>query len=197
MAALGLASVTAFEGLGKLGPLDGRRIAVTGAAGGVGSAALGVARAQGANVVAIVSRPEQADYVRSLGAAEVIASADVAKGALAGPALDGVLDNVAGGSFGSYVAALRPGATLSLVGAVGGSQVSFDAYRLLDVTLTGYASELLDGPNLRRAVGAIGAWLRRGALVPPARTLFPRREAAAAHEALERHGVRGRVLLVR
>jgi NADPH-dependent curcumin reductase CurA len=39
MAALGLASVTAFEGLRRIGNLKNTRIAVTGAAGGVGSAA--------------------------------------------------------------------------------------------------------------------------------------------------------------
>jgi hypothetical protein len=42
----------------------------------------------------------------------------------------------------------------------------------------------------------ICGWLRAGALAPPSRTLFPLAEAAAAHEALERHGVSGRVLLV-
>src|SRR5260221_7055155 len=44
IAALGLAGVTAFEGLRKLGTLQGRRIAITGAAGGVGSAAVGIAK---------------------------------------------------------------------------------------------------------------------------------------------------------
>jgi NADPH:quinone reductase len=196
MAALGLASVTAFEGLRKLGTLGGRRIAVTGAAGGVGSAAIGIAKAQGAEVVGVISRPEQADYVRSLGAADTIVGREVAAGALGEETLDGILDAVAGASFGAYVAALRPGGALSLIGAVGGGQVSFDAYRLLEVTLTGYSSESLDGPGLRQAIAAIGDWLRRGVLAPPARTLFKLREAAAAHENLEHHAVHGRVLLV-
>jgi len=65
MAALGLGSVTAFEGLRKIGDLKDRRIAVTGAAGGVGSAAVAIARALGAEVIGIVSRPEHAEYVRS------------------------------------------------------------------------------------------------------------------------------------
>jgi len=196
MAALGLASVTAFEGLRKLGPLDGRRIAVTGAAGGVGSAAVAIANAQGAKVFGVISRPEQADYVHSLGATEVFISEDVANGALGADAIDGLLDTVAGRTFGSFVTALRPGALLSLVGAVGGSHVSFDAYRLLEVTLTGYSSENLDGPSLRHAIGAIGEWLRRGTLAPPARTVLPLSEADSAHARLENHAVRGRVLLV-
>jgi NADPH2:quinone reductase len=82
MAALGLASVTAFEALHKIGDLSNRRIAVTGAAGGVGSAAVAIANAQGAEVVEIISRSEQAEYVRSLGASTTINSQEVTAGAL-------------------------------------------------------------------------------------------------------------------
>lgn len=196
MAALGLASVTAFVGLQKIGYLANRRIAVTGAAGGVGSAGVAIARALGAEVIGIVSRAQHADHVRSLGAVETLTAQDIANGALGPETIDGLLDSVAGEAFGTYVAALRPGGVLSLVGAVAGSDVAFDAYRLVEVTLTGYSTENLDGPSLRQAVGAISDWLRRGAIVAPSRTLFPLREAAAAHSALEQHRVHGRVLLV-
>lgn len=195
LAALGLAAVTAHEGLAKLGPLAGRRIAVTGAAGGVGSAAVALARAEGAEVVAIVSRPHQADYVRSLGAAEVFWSEEVVQGALGASTLDGLLDTVAGTAFAATLAALRPGAVLSLVGAVAGSAIAFDAYELLRVTLTGYSSESLDGASLRRAVAAIVDLLWRGAITPPAVTLMPLSAAAEAHDRLERHLAHGRVLL--
>ena len=196
MAALGLAGVTAFVGLQKIGELAGRRIAVTGAAGGVGSAAVAIAKAQGAEVIGIISRAQHADYVRSLGAAETMTAQDIAAGALASESIDGLLDSVAGTAFGSYVNALRPGGVLSLVGAVGGSDVSFDAFRLVEVTLTGYSTEDLDGPALRHAVDAMAQWLTNGAITPPARTPFPLREAAAAHSALEQHRIQGRVLLV-
>ena len=119
MAALGLASVTAFEALRRIGDLNNRRIAVTGAAGGVGSAAVAIAKAQGAEVIGIISRSEQAEYVRSLGASTTINSQDVAAGALGPETVDGVLDTVAGKSFGAYVTALRPTGVLSLVGGRG------------------------------------------------------------------------------
>ena len=196
MAALGLASVTAFEGLRRLGDIESRRILVTGAAGGVGSAAVAIAKAQGAKVVGLLSTPKEEGYVRSLGASEIYTSAEAAAGSLQSESLDGVLDTVAGKSFGAYVNALRPGSALSLVGAVGGSEVTFDAYRLLEVTLTGYSSENLDGHSLRRAIKRISQWLIEGALRPPAVTSFPLSEAAAAHAALERREIRGRALLV-
>jgi NADPH:quinone reductase len=90
MAALGLASVTAFEALDKIGDLSNRRIAVTGAAGGVGSAAVAIAKAQGAEVMGIISRSEQTEYVRSLGASTTISSQDVTTGALGSETVDGV-----------------------------------------------------------------------------------------------------------
>jgi NADPH:quinone reductase len=196
MAALGLASVTAFEALQKIGVLNKRRVAVTGAAGGVGSAGVTIARALGADVIGIISRPDQAQYVRSLGASDALSALEIAAGALGSETIDGVLDTVAGKSFGAYVAALRPGGVLSLVGAVGGGDVSFDAYSLTQITLTGYASDTLDGAALRSAVGRLSEWVRRGTIQIPARSTFPLKEAAVAHAKLEAHLVSGRVLLV-
>ncbi|HMK79077.1 MAG TPA: zinc-binding alcohol dehydrogenase family protein [Xanthobacteraceae bacterium] len=196
LAALGLAAVTAYEGLRKLGAIEGRRVVVTGASGGVGSVAVAIAAARGAEVVGIVSRAERAPYVRSLGAQAVQTANDVERGALGEEGIDGVLDTVGGTLFAPCVNALRPGGTLSMVGAIGGGEVTFDAYRLLEVTLTGYSSESLDGASLRVAMNDICGWLRDGRIRPPAHTLFPLREAAQAHATLERRGVEGRLLLV-
>lgn len=198
MAAVGLVGVTAYEGLRRIGPLAGRRIVVTGAAGGVGSAATAIARDQAASVIAIVARPEQADYVRALGAdGVIITSRDDLTSSLKSESVDGVLDVVGGDLFGPCVAALRSGSTLSLVGAVGGSEVKFDAFELTrPVTLTGYSSENLDGEALRHAVAVLGELLLRGRIKAPARQIMTLAEAAQAHALLEQGGVTGRVLLV-
>jgi NADPH2:quinone reductase len=198
IAAIGLGGVTAYLGLRRIGALAGKRIVVTGAAGGVGSAATAIARAQGAIVTGVVSRAAQADYVRSLGAAEVIVAADVrCLPPLPGEGVDGVLDTVGGALFGTCVAALRRGGTLSLVGAVGGSDVRFDADDLLrPVTLTGYSTEELEGPALREAMAALIGWLVEGRLKPPVYRKMPLADAARAHSLLEGRGVSGRLLLV-
>jgi NADPH2:quinone reductase len=108
-----------------------------------------------------------------------------------------MLDAVGGDLFGPCVEALRRNGVLSLVGAVAGSDVRFDAWRLRrPVTLTGYSSETLDGAALRNAITALADWLVRGAIKPPVRTHFPLAQAARAHAMLERGGVTGRVLLV-
>jgi NADPH2:quinone reductase len=196
MAAVGLVGVTAFQGLNKLGALEGRRVLVTGAAGGVGSAAVSIARALGASVVGIVTRSEQAAYVRDLGADQVIVSARGKPAAIDAESVDGVLDAVGGPLFSACVNALRAGGALSLVGAVGGGDVQFDAWQLIrPVVLTGYSTEHLSGDDLRRSIERLSDWLKRGAIKPPDYQVMGLADAADAHALLEGGGVKGRILL--
>lgn len=197
MAAIGLVGVTAYEALRRIGVLSKKRIVVTGAAGGIGSAATAIAHAQGALVTGVILFPEQADYVRSLGADEVIVfSKDGIGAALGTERAHGVLDAVAGDLFAPCLAALVTGGTLSLVGAVGGSRVTIDAFELTRVTLTGYSSEMLNGGDLRVAVSRLAGWLSDGSIKPPSHQSLPLSRAAEAHAMLEQGRVAGRVLLV-
>lgn len=199
VAALGLAAVTALEGLRRLDLSAGARVAVHGAAGGVGSNAVALARRAGAQVVGVVARTDQAGYVRSLGAADVV---------VLGPkttltqqvgtrSLDAVLETLGAATFPDSVAALRRGGRLCLVGAVTGADLRLLAWDLLqDLHLTGYSSENLTGDALRDDVDEIVAALRAGALRLPEYRTLPLTEAAEAHRLLEAGGVRGRLLLV-
>lgn len=196
MAALGLVGVTAYEGLRRIGPLENKQVLVTGAAGGIGSAAVAIARAQGALVTGVISRPGQEEAVRALGAATVVISPKDSPPVLESASFDGVIDAVGGHLFGACVEALRPGGVLSLVGAVAGGDVKFDAWQLIrPVTLTGYSSETLNGDALRDGISALASWLIAGLVRPPHYTILPLAEAARAHELLEAHEVSGRVLL--
>jgi NADPH:quinone reductase len=191
-AALGLAAVTAHQGLAPLGELAGRRVAVVGAAGGVGSAACALAVARGATVTAI-ARPGSEAYLRALRVAHVVTDPS----ALAPRSLDGVLDCVAGPLFEPLVAALADGGRLSVVGAMAGDRVSFSVWELLrGIALTGYSSESLDGPALRAAIADVVALVRAGALAAPAYQTFELDRAAEAHARLEAGGVKGRLLLI-
>ncbi len=192
LAALGLAGVTAYGGLAKMGPLQGKTVVVTGAAGGVGSAAVGLAKAFGARVVAIAShKVDGADQTISARTGEQLSAA------LGERSADGVLDTVAGPLFHSLVKSLRRGGCLSVIGAVGGSEVSLDAYDLLlGISLTGYASEELDGARLRQATDVLMQAMRSAKLKPLPRTVLPLSEAARAHAMLEKRELQGRVVLV-
>lgn len=169
-AGIGLAGVTAYAGLKRLGILAGKTVLVTGARGGVGAVAILIARAGGANVVA---------HHRD---APVPAKS-----------VDAVLDVVAGPLFPSLVLALRHGGRYCLVGAVAGGDVRFDAWSLIDgLTLTGYSTEDLDGNELREATKAL-LDLRLPSVAP---RVLPLADAARAHEMLERREVAGRIVLV-
>jgi len=191
-AALGLGAVTADQGLALLGELSGRRITVTGAAGGVGSNAVAIAAAAGAEVVAVI-HSRGADYVRSLGAAEVVS--DPAK--LEPRTLDGAFDLVGGAVFEPLVAALRDGGRYSLLGDVAGDRVSFSLWELMrGIVLSGYSSETLNGSARRAAAAPVFRLLGDGKLKPPDYETLPLEEAAEAHARMEAGGVTGRLLLV-
>jgi NADPH2:quinone reductase len=170
-ATIGLAGVTAYEALERLGTLAGRTLIVTGPSGGVGAAAVLLGRAAGANVVALHRH----------------APPPAPKSA------DAVLDVVAGALFPSLIAALRHGGRYCLVGAIAGGNVQFDAWSLLEsLILTGYSTEDLDGEALRAATRAL---LDRK-LPPVEHIVLPLAEAARAHAMLERREVQGRIVLV-
>ncbi|HEY3847279.1 MAG TPA: zinc-binding dehydrogenase [Acetobacteraceae bacterium] len=79
-AALPVAGLTALRSLRHGAPLLGKRVLITGAAGGVGHLAVQLAARSGARVTAVVGRPERAAGMRELGAAEVAVGIDQAQG---------------------------------------------------------------------------------------------------------------------
>lgn len=198
IAALGLAAVTATEGLRRLRLDPGDRLVVHGAAGGVGSVAVSIGVQSGADVVAVVNRPEQLDYVRSLGAEEaVVLDRSAAIDALPPRSVDAVFETLGARTFKRSVATLRPGGRLCLVGALTGADLELEAWDLMqDLHLTGYSSENLSGDDLRRDMDDIVAALRAGALPAPERRLLPLSAAAEAHRLIEAGGTRGRLLLI-
>jgi NADPH2:quinone reductase len=81
----------------------GEWVLVHGAAGGVGSAAVQLARAAGARVIAVARGPDRLELIRKLGADEIIdEDSDIAKTVLsvtAGHGVDVVIDTVGGDAF--------------------------------------------------------------------------------------------------
>lgn len=193
LAVLGLGAVTAHGALAKCGVLDGKRVLVAGATGGVGSAVTALARAAGGTVVGLASRANHVDEARRLGALEVAISPD----ALRPSSVDCVIDSVAGPLFGPCVNALRPNGILCLVGAVAGASVAFDAWQLIKLlTLTGYSTEEVNGVALQDAIGSICSLLRAKRIKIPKYVVMTLREAASAHNKLEKREISGRILLV-
>src|ERR1035437_2787488 len=119
-AALPMAALTALQGLRDVGGLrSGQRVIVNGAAGGVGSFAVQLAKALGASSVTGVCSAASSEMVRSLGADEVIdyEREDFTKQS---GRYDLLFDTVGNHSLRSFCRALEPGGTLVLAGGGGG-----------------------------------------------------------------------------
>ena len=115
---------------------------VTGASGGVGSAAIQLAVARGARVVAVASA-DKAERLLGLGVDAVIdrGEPDLATAISdhAGGPVDVVADVVGAGMFGPLVEVLKPGGRYSTAGAIAGSAVDLDLRQLIykDLRFTG------------------------------------------------------------
>ena len=128
-AALPVAGLTALRGLDQGTRLTGRPVAITGATGGVGSFAVQIARAMGAEVVAQVRRAAQVEAVEALGAHHVVVSEDGAGFERHAPyAL--AFDGLGGEIFGRLVGLLDDEGVAVTYGGTAETQTSFGVYDL-------------------------------------------------------------------
>lgn len=114
------------------------RVLVTGASGGVGSAAIQLAKALGACVWAVTS-PAKSDALRELGADETISRETDLTVVPGLNSVDVVIDLVAGEKWPQYLEALRPGGRYAVAGAIAGPLVELDVRTLYlkDLSLFG------------------------------------------------------------
>lgn len=105
----------------------GKPVAVTGAAGGVGSVAVAILAKLGYNVVASSGRPEAADYLKSLGASEIIGR-EVLSAASNRPMESekwaGAIDSVGGDTLAGLIRTLSVGASVAACGLAGGFKLN-------------------------------------------------------------------------
>lgn len=153
----------------------GLRVLVTGASGGVGSAAVQLARRRGAEVVAVAGRAKH-DAVRGLGAAVVLdREADLVE-EIGEESVDVVIDAVGGAGFGDRLRALRRGGRYATSGAIAGPLVELDlrTMYLKDLTLIGATA--WDEPVFPSLVEAI----ERDEIRPLVAATYPLEEIATA-----------------
>ena len=176
---------TAFDALfGQAHVTLGERVLVTGAAGGVGSAAVQLAARAGAHVVASVRDRAQHGAVVELGAAEVIEPAGVADH---GP-YDVVLELIGATSLPSALEAIATTGRVVVIGVGSGARLEVDLLALMSRRARLFASTLRARSRDEKAglIAALGArvlpLLATGALRVPVDETFAMRDAAAAYE---------------
>ena len=172
---------TAENLVARSGLRPGETVAIAGASGGVGSAAIQLCRLRGARVVAIAS-VSKAVQLEQLGAARVIdrdtPDLEAAITDAAGGRIDVALDVVGGRMFMPLINALRQGGRYSSSGAIAGPLVEFDLRRLVyrDLQLTG--ATIAPPGTMRRVVSLI----EQGLLRPLLAKSFPLQNLADAQE---------------
>lgn len=203
-AALVLNYHTAYFSLRLRGRLkEGETVLVHGAAGGVGTASLQVAKGLGARTIAVVSTEEKERVAREAGADHVVRAdgpwKDQAK-EISGGGVDIVLDPVGGDRFTDSLRSLREEGRVVVVGFTGGSIPEVKVNRLLlnnvDVVGAGWGAFVMSKPEVSRKIGAeLAHLIDKGFVRPPVGARFPLERAADALELLDSRGATGKVVL--
>ncbi len=135
-------------------------VLVTGAAGGVGSVAVALLAALGHEVAAVTGRPETEDYLKSLGATQIVPRADLAetvKRPLESETWAGCIDAVGGAMLARVLGQMKYGASVAAVGLAGGASLPATVvpFLLRGVNLLGIDSVMQPFENRQRAWGRI------------------------------------------
>jgi NADPH2:quinone reductase len=193
-ASLPIAGLTALRALRVGGPLLGRQVLVTGAAGGVGQFGVQLAVAVGAQVTALVHTPEGEELVRDLGAHEVVTSLD---DDTLGP-FDLVLEGVGGAVLQGAVHRLAPEGAVVAYGAVAGpSQLSFLDFRSAPLGKVVGLFHAYPHETKGADIGTLADLVADGRLKPLLGLVRDWEETREVLEALRNGKVRGKAVLTR
>lgn len=167
------------------------RVLVTGASGGVGSAAVQLAKLRGAAVTAVVA-PSKSAALRALGAEHTIGRDADLVATLGEESVDVIIDTVGGPTFPSMLRVLRRRGRYLTAGAIAGPVVSLDMRTLYlkDLTLLGCTSWGLDVfPNLI-------TYIEGGRIRPLVAKTFALAEIAAAQREFGQKNHVGKLVLI-
>ena len=203
-AALILNYHTAYFALLLRGRLkQGETVLVHGAAGGVGTAALQVARGLGAKTIALVSSEAKLEVAQRAGADHALLLQENWKEEvreLSGGGVDVVLDPVGGDRFTDSLRSLSEGGRLVVVGFTGGSIPEVRVNRLLlkntEVVGAGWGAYVMGKPELNVEIGAaVNRMVDDGFVAPIVGERFPLERAADALKTLDERRATGKVVL--
>lgn len=201
--------LTAFDALFLRGSLEaGERVLVHSAGGGVGTAALQIARAAGASLVVGTASAAKLAGLRELGIAPDVAVdyrrasfAEAVSEATGGGGVDVILDTVGAGYWEENVASLAVLGRLVVVGLLGGARAEVDLGALMRRRAT-VVGTVLRSRSVEEKAEVTRAFRERflplladGRLKPVVDCTFPLEEAARAHEHMEGDRNLGKIVL--
>jgi NADPH:quinone reductase-like Zn-dependent oxidoreductase len=169
----------------------GERVLITGASGGVGSAAVQLARRRGSEITALASA-DKADGVRALGAARV-EPRDADLVSLFGQEhFDVVIDVAGGAGFPALLQVLKRGGRYGVAGAISGPIAELDLRTLYLKDLTLYGCTILEPQVFPNLVG----YIERGEISPVVAATYPLSQIVEAQRAFLTKQHVGKIVLV-
>ena len=173
-------------------------IAVTGAAGGVGSVAIAILAKRGFSVSAVTGRPQEADYLKGLGATEIVERKELAgpPKALAKERWAGAIDSVGSSTLANLLSMTRYGGAVAACGLAGGMDLpgSVAPFILRGVCLYGIDSVMCPIARRREAWKRLETDLDRQKLASMSQEIDLSGVPAAAASILA-GAVRGRIVV--
>jgi NADPH:quinone reductase len=183
---------------------EGETVLVHGAAGGVGTAAVQIAKGAGARVIAVVSSDAKEEVARRAGADEVVRSdgewLSQVRELTDGRGVDVLYDPVGGDRFKDSVRALAPEGRLLVIGFTEGQIPSIAVNRLLlkNVSVVGVAwgAFVADKPDLTRQIGEdLERLAGEGFVDPLVGATYPLADGAQALRDLDERRATGKLVL--
>src|SRR4051794_3882601 len=203
-AALPMNYLTVHFALTRRGQLErGEDVLVHGAAGGIGTAAIQLARAMDARVIAVVSSEDKIETARAAGAHHILLATEFLSGVkelTQGRGVDVVVDPVGGDRFTDSLRSLAPEGRLLVIGFTAGQIPEVKVNRLLlnnlSVVGVGWGAFWMPDPTyLRSQWDAILPLLESGALAPAVGTRHALDDVAVALAEIDERRALGKVTL--
>jgi NADPH2:quinone reductase len=201
-AAMGTPYATAYRGLfQRADAKPGETVLVHGASGGVGTAAVQLARARGLRVLGTAGSDEGRKHGREQGAHEVFDHRvpdhfDQIMKATAGRGVDVIVELLANVNLGRDLTILAKGGRVVIIGSRGRVEIDPRDTMQRDVDLRGMILPNTSPAELASIHASLVAGLENGTLRPVIGKEFPLAEAAQAHRAVMEPGALGKIILV-
>ena len=168
---------TAENMLSRANVINGDIVLISGASGGVGSAAIQLAKARGAHVIAITS-PSKNQQLLELGADRVVSRDNDLIEILGENCIDVVIDLVAGKQWPEFLQLLKPSGRYAVSGAIGGAIVELDIRTLYLKDLSFFGCTVLKSDIFQNLIN----YIERGKVKPIVAHEFPLEEISTAQE---------------
>lgn len=191
LASFPCAASAAENMLSRAGVGVGETVLITGASGGVGSAAVQLAKRRGAGVVAVAGGSKTA-WVASLGAARVIERDADLLAELGPDSVDVVVDVVGGAQFPTLIKLLRRTGRYAVAGAIAGPRVELDLRTLYLKDLKLLGCTVLDADVFGRLVG----YIENGEITPMVAATYPLEAIVEAQTAFLTKRHTGKLVLI-